>query len=251
MRRRLWLPALLWLWLVLLLVLAGCGSSSRDNGQTTSTAVPVETTVQTSATSVDGETVAKAALRLFAEEAKQKIADGQDLNLFQGTTPGPPQPLAEDFIDGQDLVPASWIVPDDVRSATSGMFAVMRPARMSDSHFLVSIDKDGRSVAEFGLTLDDSGRWMWDGVLLEPGRLRRIEDATAVLEATLGPGTEVRIAIFLPSGAICAVGNNGGRETAVWLSSAEYGPGVAGFHKVLPTRGTLYSPSELAALLTP
>jgi hypothetical protein len=233
--------------LVLLVAVSGCGEASPEDGQTTSGALPVETTARPPATAVDGETVAQAAVRLFAEQAQQALKTGQDRVLFEGSTPGEPRRLTgKDWGDSQ--LPVPWVLPDDRRSATSGMFGAMRPNQMSDRLFLVSIEKNGRSAGEFYLTLDTTGHWISDRVDLGPARIYDIEDATAKLVAILGPGTQVRTAVFLPSGLVFAVGNNGGREAAVYLIFVTFAPGVGGFDGLRPEDGTLLTPSDLAAL---
>ena len=235
---------------LVLVLLSGCGSVASSPPESSSTAP--ETSGATPVTAVDGETIEQAVPRIFAELAESAISQGQDLFIFgEGATAGPPVELAEGFIDGQDMIPASWLVPDDCRSTFQGMFDAMVPAAPSRERFLASIERDGHSVAEFWVALDSQGHWEWRGSALQPGRVREIEDASALLAKTLGGETEVRIAIFLPSGAICAVGRSGSREAAVWLSAADDGPGVDGFDDYLPQRGTLYQPDELAELLTP
>jgi hypothetical protein len=86
---------------------------------------------------------------------------------------------------------------------------------------------------------------------LPGGRIYNIEQATIRLKETLGKAAEVRVALLLPSGLVFAVGRNGSKEAAVYLTSTNYGAGYKGFNKVLPNTGRLFTSKQLAELLKP
>lgn len=231
--------------LVVALTIPGCGSASDPDGQ----AGPVESTGsfrQRSAVSADGEAADAAATRLFAEIAAMKIADGQDLDIFEGATAGPP--LA--FTEGYEFpypVPAPWVEHHKFWARPKSFFAEMVPAPVHDDWLLVPILKDGRTPASFDIYLDDAGHWQYGG-LNYGDYLGGYFGAQSRLVDALGEGTDVRTAIFLPSGMFLAVGRNGEDEAAVYLAWVDDGPGVRGFSSA-PEYGTLYTPDEVALLV--
>ncbi len=206
----------------------------------------------------DGETAEQAAKRLFPRAYRQALEAAEsrsERELLEGTTPGEPAPLAVDYETGGRML-VQWVLPDDLHAATGNMFAAMWPIAMLKDGFVVPMVKDGRSVSEFGICLNDHGRWVleceqgWIG-FVPGGWVRGLQRASEKLEKLLGPGTIVRPVMFVPSGLAFAVGDNQGREAAVFLSWVEYGPGVEGFHKQFPEVGQLYTPAQLKKLLTP
>ena len=133
------------------------------------------------------------------------------------------------------------------------MFAAMWPISMTKSGFIVPMLKDGKAVSEFGVVLDEGGHWVCsEGVLasIPGGFAHDLQDATATLRKALGYGTKVRPTIFVPSGLAFAVGDNQGREAAVFVWCTNHGKGIKGFDKELPNAGQLFSPVQLKRLLT-
>lgn len=201
----------------------------------------------------DGETAEQAAKRLFprALHVAFDALNRRARQALQGPTPDDPVPISRDY---RMLV--QWVLPDDLHAATGNMFAAMWPIAMLKDGFVVPMVKDGRSVSEFGVCLNDHGRWVldceqgWMG-FVPGGWVRDLQLASEKLEKLLGPGTIVRPVMFVPSGLAFAVGDNQGREAAVFLSWLDYGPGIEGFHKQLPEVGQLYTPAQLKKLLTP
>jgi hypothetical protein len=198
---------------------------------------------------VDGETPEAAAHRLYAEKFDYRRADLTSPETFAGATAGVPRAVVAGYHPG--LVPAPWVLSNDRNSVRTGMFKAMYAGKMSDVLFVVPIMKQGSCVGQFDMGLDDTGHWSEGGILWEPGFISWADQADETLRGVLGSGTTVRIAVFLPSGLVFAVGNNRDREAAVYLTLFDYGPGLKGFHERLPETGRLYTPAELASLLTP
>lgn len=209
--------------------------------------------------SVDGETYQQAARRFFPEQYElllnhPDLANPEDA---EGAIMGPPQAFCGDY-QYPRLNLAKWALPDARESTTTGMFEAMRPARMSDRHYVVPMMKEGRSVAEFDVWLDDTGHWVvsfgvedanWQRV--PGGEIYNAEQAAEKLRRVLGAAAEVRTAVFLPSGWIFMVGRNGSREAAVQLGFVNAGPGVGVLDKRMPEEGQLFTTSELYELLAP
>lgn len=213
---------------------------------------PTAQTQKPSVRAKNGETAARAARRLFPEEYALTMEITERPQVLKGATVGVPRAVNRDYHRPGPIL-ASWIMPRDATSAETGMFRAMRPAQMSDSVFIVPMVKKGRSVCEFTIELD-AGRWSGGSGLTDPlpgGEVHDVEKATDELRRSLGKGTEVRLAIFLPSGLVFAVGRNSEREAAVYLTFNNAGPGVGSFDKYLPETGRLFTPAQLAKLLTP
>jgi hypothetical protein len=204
----------------------------------------------------DGETAEQAAKRLFPRAYRQALEAAEsrsERELLEGTTPGEPAPLSVDYSES-GLTLVQWVLPDDLHAATGNMFAAMWPSAMMENDFHVPFLKDGRVVSEFGVSLDETGHWMVAEGTFGPapsGLIYDLQRASEKLEKLLGPGTIVRPVMFVPSGLAFVVGDNQGREAAVFLSWVEYGPGVEGFHKQFPEVGQLFTPVQLEKLLTP
>lgn len=202
-----------------------------------------------------GETASEAGKRLFEAARTKAMAGTEHPDILAEATTGPAQPLLADY-GWPDQTLAAWIMSDDAESAVSGMFQAMRPAKLSTRAYRVPVVFHGRSVKDFELFLTDDGQWVADNLdLTDPdagGRIPEVEEGVAKLRGSLGAATEVRTALFLPSGLVFAVGKNAEREAAVYLAFADHGgPGVVGFNKDLPLTGTLYTPMQVARLLDP
>jgi len=136
-------------------------------------------------------------------------------------------PVSQDYTGRPAL--ARWVLPDEANAIKGNMFDAMWPAAMAKDSFLVPMIKNGRAVADFWVSLDGDGRWtsgLGSGSNLPGGDVYDLERATLMLEKELGPGTRVRPVVFLPSGFAFAVGDNRGREAAVFLYWERVGPGV-------------------------
>ena len=145
------------------------------------------------------------------------------------------------------------MLPDELKNVRGGMFAAMRPARLRSDVFMVPLMKDGHAGDEYSISLYE-GEWNSFGgpSAIPGGSAREIEDATAKLKETLGSATDVRVAVFLPSGWVFAVGNNDGQEAAVYLNWWT-GDGVTGVvgRTLYPYDGQLFTPEQLYEYLTP
>lgn len=244
-----------------LLVTCGC-SGQRVTAPTASLATE-SVTASVSATAAvsqlssgpiaapDGETPAHAAERLFPGVLRGLLTGATEHpKVVKGSKPGAPVPLSAEYSSpGNTLV--QWTLSDDIHSVGS-VFGSMRPSEMSTTTFLVPMIKNGRSVCEFEVYVNDKGHWEEGTGLTDPlpgGSVWDLEAATAKLKRTLGEGTTVRPVVFLPSGLEFAVGNNAGREAAVYLIFVNGGPGVGGFDGYLPETGRLFTPAQLKSLL--
>jgi len=202
----------------------------------------------------DGETAGHAVERLAPEVVSGLLTPGstEHPELVEGSTAATPVAMSADyFIPGRTL--SAWVLPNDATSVDRGMFAAMRPASMSHTSVAVPLVKDGMIITEFELWIDD-GSWSVGETLVDPlpgGQLHDYQEATSTLREALGPDVRVRPVMFLPSGLEFAVGDNGGREAAVYLTFNNAGPGIRGFDKYLPQSGKLFTPEQLKALLTP
>jgi hypothetical protein len=181
------------------------------------------------------------------------LPDTERPQVLKGTSVGEPWAVARDYGDTQATV-AAWTLPDDLHTAATGMFAAMTPTPQHDDHFIVPMLKAGRSVCEFEIERNAKGRWEWESCLSDPlpgGEIYDAQSASAQLRDRLGTKAKVCVCVFLPSGLVFAVGHNGEREAAVYLTFELEGPGITGFDKYLPRTGRLYTPEELVKLLTP
>lgn len=164
---------------------------------------------------------------------------------------GKPMPVIDGYFPG--VVPVAWVVRNDVRVPANGIFASMQPATTSETHYAVPILQGGEPVSEFDIKLD-SGEWIEGARLAETepaGYFYEVLRIEGALRAELGPETETRVALFLPSGLVFVVGNNGSTELAAYLTFENSGAGIAGYDKYLPQTGDLYGPEDLRGLLDP
>jgi hypothetical protein len=197
------------------------------------------------------ETPRKAASRLLAQTVLQSAGDGDERPYDESATAGEPQKVIAHYSPGP--VPAPWAVEDDLHVRNGLLFASMKPSELASDYYVVPILQDGRLVSEFDMVVED-GKWevsQWLAEARPAGLLYNIQQARAKLTSTLGPGTQTKVALFLPSGLYFVVGHHGSQEAAVYLTFSNAGPGVTGYDKYLPTTGTLYSPDDLRGLLTP
>jgi hypothetical protein len=164
---------------------------------------------------------------------------------------GAPVPVSREYFMSSPLL-ARWTLTVDNDDVLSNMFTSMRPADMSADRFIVPVMKEGVSASEFDVYLDENGRWTTGATLTDPlpgGQVHDLQVATTQLRRLLGPGAEVRPVLFLPSGLEFAVGSNGDREAAVYLTFVNHGPGVGSYDAYLPRTGTSYTALELKQLL--
>jgi hypothetical protein len=236
---------------VLVAVPAGCSIDSAANDASSKSTEPSPSASPSSAASA--ETPTHGAHRLFPDVYQFLLPDTERPQVLEGTHVGEPWAVARDYGDTESTV-ASWTLPDDLHAVTTGMLAAMAPTPQRDDHFIVPMVKDGRSVCEFDMERNAKGRWEWVSCLSDPlpgGVIYDAQSASAQLRDELGTNAEIRFCVFLPSGLVFAVGSNGEREAAVYLTFNREGSGITGFDKRLPRTGNLYTPDELAELLTP
>lgn len=222
--------------LVWALVLAGCATARTVTEKTTETTPP-------------GETPEQAAVRLFPVAYKDHMDNTGYPQVLKGATGGPPYPVAENYIH-PELIPASWVIDYDPK-VQRGLFERMRALETSDATFLVPMMKDGLTVDEFQIFRDDMGEWsshLGPADPLPGGRIHKVEEARTSLQGELGQAAEVRVAVFLPTGLVFAVGRHGVREAAVYLTYAEDGPGHTAKNVFPPEPGRLFTSAELPAL---
>jgi len=233
-------------------LLAAAASGCSDSATVSAPSLGISTPLPTS---VGGETPKQGAVRLFEEARAEDMAGTFHPEILREEEVGEPQVMTLEYYPGEYV--AQWILPNDIASVTSNMFEAMRPMMVSPSFYLVPIMYRGRCVDEFRMGLDEDGRWAPAVGLIDltdpdaGGQLADIEQATAKLRNHLGEATEVRAAMFLPSGLMFNVGRNGDREAAVYITFSNDGPGVGRFDKYLPETGRLFTPAELEDLLSP
>jgi hypothetical protein len=231
-------------------------AATSCNGETKSQVDPtIENTINNRSTEIrskNGETLQSAANRLFKEAYKATTEATEEPEVVKDATVGKPRALSKDYyIPGRILI--GWIAYDDIKTAKTGLFKVMKPARLSDHNFIVPMVKDNHAVCEFDLHINREGNWEY-GTLIGPlpgGKIYDIEQATTRLKKELGQTSKVRVALLLPSGLVFAVGKNESKESAVYLACINGGDGYKGFHKVLPNTGQLCTADQLVELLTP
>jgi hypothetical protein len=236
---------------VLVAVSAGCSIDSAANDASSKSTEPSPSASRPSAASI--ETPTQAARRIFPDVYQFLVTDTERPRVLKGTSVGEPWAVARDYFDTEATV-ASWTLPDDLHTVATGMFAAMTLTPLRDDHFIVPMVKDGHSVCEFDIERNAKGRWEWVSCLSDPlpgGVIYDAQAASAQLRNELGTNAEIRFCVFLPSGLVFAVGSNGEREAAVYLTFNREGSGITGFDKRLPRTGNLYTPDELAELLTP
>ncbi len=235
-----------------------CGCMSMKERRTSLPLGPSPTVMPNAGPGVaaNGETAAEAAGRLFPQGLRQALEAAEsagERRVLEGTAAGEPVPVSRCYgIPTRTLV--KWVLPRDVHSVSGNMFAAMWPSAMMDKAFVVPMVKDGRAVSEFWVYLTRKGQWKVDEGAIGPvpgGSVRDLQLATERLRRVLGTQARVRPVVFVPSGLVFAVGDNNGREAAVYLAFVNWGKGVKGFHKGLPHTGELFTPAELKRLLTP
>ncbi len=197
------------------------------------------------------ETPAQAAKRLFEDSYDTAMMVLGNSQLLKGAAPGSPVAVSRDY-RGDEPALARWVLAN--RSFVSNhMFSAMRSIAMSTSAYVVPVVSSGRVIGQFDLHRDQDGYWATDGIQPDPlpgGELLDLQNATSALHRSLGNEAKVRVAVFLPSGLMFAVGDAKGREAAVLLEPVS-GPGVTGFDKPQPKQNAVLTPSELKTLLAP
>jgi hypothetical protein len=208
----------------------------------------------------DGETPETAAWRLFHAAYERYLPYARPRSAFEGATPGPIIPISAEYPDPahpgvvleRPLV--SWILPNDHKAVSGDMFEAMWPSAMKTDEFFVPMVKDGRVVFRL-YAMQKNGHWIdaWQLYSIPPS-VFRVEpyewDTAAVrLREALGPETEVRATVLVPSGLVFAVGNNRGRQAAVSMGWTDSGKGIEGFHGTYPDRGEFFTQEELEELL--
>jgi hypothetical protein len=170
--------------------------------------------------------------------------------MVKAARPGSPVPVSRDYAMTEPIL-ARWVLPDDVHSVDAEMFGLMRSTPTSATFFFVPISSQGRPVAEVFVKKNSFGRWRVVGMGVGPGQSAALAAAAKTLKRALGEATAIRPVLFLPSGLEFAVGDNAGREAAVYLTLVNYGEGVGSFDKYLPKTGRLFTPAQLQRLLSP
>ena len=231
------------------LVISGCSGDSEQQDSNPATTVTTTTTVKPEPT----ETPEQAAQRLFPGAYETAMKSTQHPDVLRGAVVGAPQQVSRDYYMSWGII-ASWTLPNDVNAVTSGMFNAMLQSPMRDDEYIVPMVVGGRSVSEFLMVIDSSGNWTAPSTLIDPlptGQIYYLEVATSTLKNDLGNEAVIRSVVFLPSGLIFSVGNNNGREAAVYRTFVNHGPGVGSFNKLLPEKGRLFTPDQLRSLLMP
>ena len=196
------------------------------------------------------ETPEHAARRLFSDLYETALALADHPEMLQGSQAGRPVPVSRDYSSDRPIL-ARWTLSDDAKSVSGDMFAEMRTSAVSKTVMMVPVTKNGRAISEFEMAKGADGLWVASGDLASPlpsGEIYDLESATAKLRKSLGAGTIVRPAVFLPSGLVFAVGDNHGQEAAVFLLPITHGPGIAGFTDSMPNTGAMLSRSQLREL---
>jgi hypothetical protein len=207
-----------------------------------------------------GETPAQASRRLFTGVYRAELTEVNRPWLLRGAEAGEPVPVVRDYGWGPNV---AWVLPEDRKSVRGNMFAAMWPLAMVKDRFIVPMVKNGRSVDEMIVYLE-GGSWVasavggYDAIVdgrdvkrLPRGDVAALESATTRLKQLLGEATVVRAVVFVPSGNAFAVGDNAGREAAVFLGWVMLGPGISDHHgPALASSqfGQLFSHEELASL---
>jgi hypothetical protein len=204
---------------------------------------------------VVADTPAAAVQRLWPEELAL-LKDATDAGsakaeALDGAEAGPPIPASAKYFMTMPLL-ARWVLSDDRQAVRGDMFSAMRPTPASTSTFMVGAFNDGRAVAEFTIVRGKDRRWRLGVSSAGPGLIADRDAARAQLKAVLGESAAVRTAVFLPSGLEFAVGQNAGRQAAVYLTFVSHGEGVDGsFLTKFPATGRLFTPAQLVKFLTP
>ncbi len=209
----------------------------------------------TSAPAYDHGTALRVVKRLWPEMKRTWLLGDPTLGSawvakVKNARPGSPAAVSRDYAMTEPIL-VRWVLPDDLRSVGAGMFGLMRPTPTSSRSFIVPVAAQGRTIAEFLVEQDAQGSWDVVEMAEGPAQSAAFCSATRTLKRLLGKGTVVRPVMFLPSGLAFAVGENGGREAAVYLTFVNEGAGVSGFDKYLPKTGRLFTPVQLQELLSP
>lgn len=200
---------------------------------------------------VPTETPQHAADRILASILRREPDPQMPAPYGPSAVAGRPEPVIDGYYPA--LIPVDSIVQHDRQIPPGGLFAAMRSAPRSTRYYLVPIIQSGEPVAFFSMQLE-SGEWtqgMRSSESSPSGYFHKVKRIERTLQQRLGPRTETRVALLLPSGLIFVVGNNGSEELAAYLGFENAGPGIRGFGKYLPQSGDLYDADQLRGLLDP
>lgn len=223
-------------WFVLLfaaaLVLCGC---ARQQAM-------IPSGSQRTATLASGgvESPAAAARRLLPEAVS--MAEGSpDASALAGSTVATAEPVIRGYYGGLFGIAVPWVVTKDKTALKTDLFDQMRPSVGATDSYIVTVRAGGSARFEFEMQ-ETAGRWQLVATS------DSIDSPDSPLLKRLGPGTEVRRALLLPSGLVFDVGRNGSREALLMVAFFNDGPGINGFDGYLPWNKVLM-PAQLRALL--
>lgn len=151
------------------------------------------------------------------------------------------EPVILGYHDGISPVSVPWIVTNDTSALRGDLFAAMRPSLASTDTFVVPVYVEDKLRLEFDMEFSE-GHWQLTGAG------ESSDSAASLLIRRLGPGTQVRRALLLPSGLIFDVGKNGSHQALLMATLFNSGPGVNGFDGFLPWDEVL-TPKQLRVLL--
>jgi hypothetical protein len=160
----------------------------------------------------------------------------------QGAHVATPEPAIPGYWAGSTPVVVPWVVENDRRALRGDLFAAMRRTQDSTSTFIVPVMSHGRLISEFVMQREASG-WTWAVTIDRSG-----ERTSDTLVQRLGAGTEVRRALFLPSGLVFEVGRNGTRQALRLVTFFNWGAGITGFDGYLPWDRVL-TPQDVQRIL--
>jgi len=228
------LGIVLW-FLAVTLALAACGETQESSSVTSPPA------------SSAGETPQAAVERLWPD-MQELMAEVLGDEAIAGAAPGSPV-LASGLYAMSEPLLVQWVLADDAQAVGGDLFAAMCPTPVDDSSFLVSVEGDEGTLAEFLIERDSGGRWQIAEMGKGSGQVRALAAATRTLRRALGEDAGIRSALFLPSGLAFAVGSGEAGQAAVYLTFVDHGEGVGSFDRRLPRNGQLFTPEQLETLL--
>jgi hypothetical protein len=126
----------------------------------------------------------------------------------------------------------------------------MWPLEMKKWAFTATIVNDKGTLCEYQVRRDGR-RWARGDSVMREGEVWQLDQALANLRAALGNDATVRVAVFVPSGYVFAVGRSRGRELAALVDYA-VGPGVdVAADLEWPESRPVFTPAQLRELLAP
>lgn len=193
----------------------------------------------------DGETPEQAVRRFFPEVLSEELAAWHPEHLFDGARPGKALPISRDY----DSL-AQWVLPNDSAAVRGKLFPAMWPLAMKKRTFLATIVNDRETLCEYRVRRDGR-RWERCESVMREGEVWQLDQALADLRDALGDDATVRVAVFVPSGYVFAVGRSRGQELAALVGYA-VGPGVdVEADLEWPESPKVLTPAQLRGLLTP